>query len=307
MLSTTLPADFEFAFDEYLYNTERHRQSQVSSGWSSFYWLDSKKKRVTASWHIHIENGESASPYRATFGGPQFDSSLALRDISAFIATVVDFLITKGVESLRTVLPPQGYNDRNFIKLYQALSDFDFSPIKSEVVSILPVKKNAFESTIHTSERKKLKRSVKQGLEFKKVSEKEYEKIYDLIQSCRQERGHSLSLSKDDLKRIIDLQADRFKYYQVSDMNSLVAAAICIHVSDTILYVFYGGHLKAYDNISPAVMLYQGIYKDCQQESIRMLDFGTSPDEVGTNYDLLDFKRYLGSELSLKITFQKEL
>ncbi len=191
--------------------------------------------------------------------------------------------------------------------MYQAYSDSDYYPTKSEIVAGIPIDSHSFESIIHTSERKKLKRCIHHGLIFKQGLIEDYIEIYDLISTCREERGHHLSLSKSDLKNIIEQQTEAFSYYSVSNDGKMVAAAICIHISQEIYYVFYGGHLKAYDKLSPAVLLYKGIYDICQQRNIRRLDFGTSPDGEGTNHDLLDFKRYLGSDLSLKITFSKEL
>ena len=305
MLSTTRPPGYELVIDEYLFNTEKHRLTQSPDGWHSFYWVDEKRKVVTAFWHLHVDEECAFSPFRATFSGPQFTSKVSLRQLVSFITCVHDQLTNLGVKKFLVTLPPQGYDNYSFVLAYQAFVDAGFVPIKSEAVAIIPVGDMAFENLIHSSEKKKINKCKKRGYTFKKVFFSEFERLYSFIEECRAERGHQLSLPMKELEAIIKKQPNSFSYFCVQDNTKYVAAAICIHINDEILYVFYGGHLKEYDKVSPAVYLYKGIYEVCQLQNIRMIDFGTSPKNGATNYDLLDFKTYLGSELSLKVTFSK--
>ncbi len=303
MISQQVPEGYKFEFEEYLFNSKEHRKSQSPNNWKSFYLLDKKRKIITASWHLYVSDNRLLSPYRGTFGGFSFSQRLSLRKLCSFIYDVKHLLGAKLNDKWKIILPAQIYDEKKFIKSYQALADNGFNAANTEISASIRIGDRPFESIIHSSEKKKLRRAEKQGCQFFCEEEASYEAIYELIATCRKERGLELSLSSEQLSAIVKQIPQSFRYYSVKESNDLIAAAICVNVAPDIQYVFYGGHLKQYDKLSPAVMLYAGIYSQLQAERFRLLDFGTSPINGGTDFDLLDFKEYLGADLSLKITF----
>ncbi len=306
MISQYVPEGYTFDFEEYLFSSEKHRKTQSDNNWHSFYLLNEKRYKIVASWHLHVLDGIVESPYRGTFGGFSFSSKLSVRKLSSFIYDVVHLLADKSIEQWKVILPPQIYHEQKFIKSYQVLSDNKFVPTTSEVGASIIIDDQPFGDIIHKSEFKKLKRSKKEGLIFCVEKASAYEEIYRLITQCRKERGNELSLSEEQLSVIIDQIPEVFNYYTVRSKDELIAGAICIDISEDIQYVFYGGHLKKFDKISPAVMLYEGIYNSLREKNFKLLDFGTSSLNGITDYNLLDFKQYLGASLSLRITFQKD-
>ena len=62
-----------------------------------------------------------------------------------------------------------------------------------------------------------------------------------------------------------------------------------------------------YNNLSPVVMLYDGIYKFCQERNYRIFDFGTASIEGNKQPGLFLFKENLGGEVCLKSVFSKQL
>jgi hypothetical protein len=304
MFSSQVPDGYRFAFEEYLFNKHEHRITQAISGWSDVYLLDETKKIVRASFHYHVDSEKASSPFLATFGGIDFDGDLKLRLLSEFIAFINLDLRSKGVEFTRIILAPQNYNNEKFILLFQALVDNGYVLEKSEMAASISIDQLPFKDIVHKSEKKKLKRAHKEGYAFKIEKPDSYPSVYQLIASCRKERGLELSIKQEQLASVILTMPSYFLYFSLFDNATMIASAICIKVAPSILYVFYGGHLKAYDKTSPVVMLYEGIYDHCQNEGIRILDFGTSHNEEGTDNNLLDFKKYIGCTFGLKTTFQ---
>ena len=87
----------------------------------------------------------------------------------------------------------------------------------------------------------------------------------------------------------------------------MIAASICIAVDNAVFYVFYWGEIDGYQNPSPIPFLAQGLYCHCQENGFRLMDVGTATVEGNPNHGLIRFKRSLGLEESLKLTFSKSL
>ncbi len=300
MISDHWPDGFQPDFEFYLFNQESHRQAQNSSGWRSFYWLDTKRKIVKTAFHCHVQNRKALSPYRATFGGLDFSNDLSPRHLHQFMAQVIQ-LLSADIDDLQIVLAPQNFSNVNFTKSYQTLASLGFKVTKSEYVAAIPVSSLAFDSIIHKSERKKLKRTS--GFNFQEKDLGSLNEIYDLVAKNRASKNRPMTLTNPELKKWVTLFPEKFKLFGLYDNAQMVAAAVCIAVTSKVLYVFYGAHLPEYDKLSPAVQLHNYIYQYAQQHQFKFMDLGTSPEGDQTNFDLLEFKQYIGAELGLKITF----
>ena len=110
MLSFEVPEGYKFDFEEYLFNTEKHRLTQAKEGWKSFYWLDEKRKLVKASFHVHIDRNMAKSPYRATFGGIDFSPRLSQRHLTEFVKGFESILAEHGVQIFEISSSPQRYD-----------------------------------------------------------------------------------------------------------------------------------------------------------------------------------------------------
>jgi hypothetical protein len=304
MFSSQVPDGYRFAFEEYLFNKHEHRITQASSGWSDVYLLDEKKQIVRASFHYHVDNKKASSPFQATFGGIDFDGTLRLGLLSEFVAFINLDLKSKGVEFTRITLAPQNYDNEKFILLFQALADNGYVLEKSEMAASISIGQLPFKDVIHKSRGYKLKQAHIAGYEFKVENLSSFPTIYQMLTNFRKERGQNLSMSEEQLAKVIEAIPSHFHFFSLVDEDAMIASTICISTASNILYVFYAGHLKAYDNTSPTVMLYEGIYKYAQSEGFRLIDFGTSHGENGTDNNLLEFKRFIGCSFGLKTTFQ---
>jgi hypothetical protein len=87
----------------------------------------------------------------------------------------------------------------------------------------------------------------------------------------------------------------------------MCAAAVSILVNRDIVYNFLVNHNSEFNNLSPAVLLMEGIYDHCQEHDIGLLDLGTSALGGQPNFPLLDFKLRLGAVPVSKMSFYKNL
>ncbi len=187
------------------------------------------------------------------------------------------------------------------------LFNLGYRASSAEISSGIRMDHLSFEGKIEAWEKRKLKQAKENGLIFKKISIEESENVYQVILKCRSERGHSLSMTIDELSVTISALKGSFCLFGVYFQKELVAASIAIRVHQNILYNFYSGHLKKFDHLSPVVLLICGMYKYCGTEKIQLLDLGTSALNGQPNFSLLDFKLRMGAVPSMKLTFEKEL
>ena len=302
------PAEnFQIAFARFLYNEERHLRSQSVDGWKTFSLLDEQAQKVLAQIHFYVEGIFASSPYKAPFGSIEFNDDLSPDFLFQFLIDVEQRLKSYGVKKIMIKDAPQIYRQEQAALLSVVLISLGFRVLKSEINSSIVIDEIQWENKISYAELKRLNKCKKEELEFRFLSNNKIEEVYHFIQTCRQERNASLSMTLAELKNTILFCSEDFLLFSVFQKDKMIAAAITIKVNNEILYDFYHAHIKEADQLSPVVMLIDGIYSYCQKNNFKLLDLGTSMLDDKINYSLLNFKKQLGAVSSMKLTFEKEL
>ncbi len=255
---------------------------------------------------FHIHEGKALTPVRAPFGSFLFSERLSPQVLYEFIQHCELYLQKKGVMSVFIGEPPLFYRKSGEL-LQTILLNLNYRVGKAELSSGIRIDHINFEEKIEAWEKRKLKQARAKGLRFNILPLTELENVYDLILKCRKQRGHSLSMTLEEMTDTVAVFKDSFILFGTYVLKELAAASISIRVSPEILYNFYSGHLKKHDSISPVVLLTSGMYKFCGYHKIVWMDLGTSAVNGQPNFSLLDFKLRLGAVPSMKITFEKEL
>lgn len=305
MITDHVPEGYSFAFQEYLFNSLEHRNTQSKTGWQSFYLLDEVQKKVHASWHIHINGNHANSPLKATFGGPEFSKGIPGESLIEFFEQVDQSLISHGVKTCCVTLAPELLNKGHFDQCRKAFNKLGYLEQEQKVHASIPVENDEFRSIVHRGARTKLNKAEKLGFRYSEVKKENWVSVYDCLYQNRQEKGRRLSLSKDQVKNLVDIIPNSLLFSEVINGDEMIAASISLRVRSDVLYVFYFGHVSRYDMYSPVVYLINGLYDYCKNEGITQLDLGTSATENGTDEGLLNFKKSLGAQTGLKISMMK--
>ena len=99
---------------------------------------------------------------------------------------------------------------------------------------------------------------------------------------------------------------DEFKVFVVKDVEEIAALSVTIKIKERIMYNFYPADSDKYLKYSPSVMLHEGLYKYAQSNHYEILDLGIATDKGIPNLGLMRFKKNLGAQESLKLTFFKK-
>lgn len=300
-----LPEGLKPSFDPGIFHDSKHLLLQAQQGWHSFYIQDDKT--LAGLVHFHVTEGHASSPYRSTFGSFLFSEELSETTLFDFVKFCENKLLEKSVRSISLKNQPETYSVEKNQKLSEVLDKLGYSVSKEETSAILSVSNKTFESGLHKSEKKRLRKCRESSLSFEIMPAEQLQKIYIFLEACRVEKGYSLSMPFEEIKKLALTFPERILLTAVIDKNQIVAANISIRVYEHVLYNFYHDHSSEYDHLSPVVLLNERLYNFCQANTVKLLDLGTSNINDEVNESLLAFKLHLGAQPSRKLTFYKKL
>lgn len=245
--------------------------------------------------------GEYASLRTATFGGVDVAEEIPLQIIEEFFDAVLRLL---GGKKIVVKLPP-AYIDQELMALqFNILMRNNFHPSIPDLNYALEIPDVDFNHLINYGAQKSIKKCIKNGLIAKRLCASNYELAYSVIRENRARKNYPLTISLSDFKRMIDIFPKNIICFGVFDGVKMIAAAICIEIRPKYLYVFYWGELSGYESLSPVTLLANEIYAYCKKELYKYFDVGTSTVLGVPNLGLIKFKKSLGFQESIKLTFK---
>lgn len=301
-----IPNGFEFDFDSGIFHDPKHLHLQAVSGWHTYVMLKNAERLVVALLHVHIEKEVAVSPLRSPYSSILISKSLSYDSVSRFVDFIEAKLKEQRVKKIVFKNPPEIYQPEGSKCLKEVFTSVGYE-CHAETSAVIQVTKKNFESGLHYSEQKRLRKCKEAKFVFKQLEWQNLPEVYQFLKTCREQKGYILSMSFDELKKVTDVFPDVFLLTAVMDNERLVAANISIQVSSTVLYNFYHDHEAFYDGFSPVVFLNESLYMLCQQRNLKLLDLGTSQVDGKLNESLLNFKLKLGAQPSNKFTFVKNL
>jgi hypothetical protein len=307
IFSEGIPSATSFDFEESLFNLEPHRAMQATDGWVSFCVINEKKLSIAAVIHFHVREGWARSPLKAPFGSIDCSADLPAKVFHDFVSFIEKALHTKGVKNILIKCAPTLAQGKNAVLLHVNLLNLGYRISCAEIGAVIPVDGLGFESRIDGYEKRRLKQAKESGLIFREIKSNQLETIYNFILRCRQEKGYTLSMDFNALNDTFNIFPDRHMLFGIFNHDEMIAASIAIRVKQDMLYNFYSAHSERYNNLSPVVMLIEGLYQHAALNKIAWLDLGTSALDGKPNFGLLDFKMNLGAEPTPKYTFEKTL
>lgn len=266
--------------------------------------VNEARETIVALLHVHVKNEIAVSPLKSPYGSIILSKELTPNVLAQFVDWVETKLKDRGVKKITLKNSPEVYAPQESECLNSALTTAGYQS-QTELSAVIPVTKKDFFSNLHYSEQKRLRKCSEAGFVYSQLSVGKFQDVYQFLKACREQKGYSLSMTREDLENVINIFPDVFFLTAVMDHDRFVAANISIQVNARVLYNFYHDHDAAYNAFSPVVMLNEGLYHFCQQRKLELLDLGTSQTDGKLNESLFNFKLKLGAQPSNKITFAK--
>lgn len=301
-----LSAKITVGFETAIFNTAQYRLLQDPLHWVSFFLINSRESRAVAGISFHTQDGVASSPLRAPFGSLECSDDIDGKLLYRFLETVGDRLKEHGISEVLMKSAPEIYFPGRSAMLEVFLLNQQYIVSDAELAAIINVDSRAFTDVIRNSERLRLQQAKNANLIFRRLALNDLSEIYQFLSHWHGVKGYKISITHDDLKKTALEFADRYIPFGVFYGKEMIAASIGIQVYRNVLYNFWINHNKAYDGLSPALLLMEGMYDFCKSHEIAWFDLGTSALQGKPNFPLLDFKLHLGATLSPKLTFYKK-
>lgn len=302
----SLPPGIRPDYEPSLFNLPQFGDLQDPAGWRSFYLVDQRGKKAVAGVRFKVDATSARSPGRAPFGSVEFSAALNPASLYRFIVDFEDRLKASGVTEVLVKNPPHAYDPAKASLLETLFLNRNYRVQDAEAGAVIPVNDTAFAELIRNSERLRILQSERAGLTFQKLSPDSLPEIYAFIARCHREKGYQISVSLDELAKFFAAFPGRYHLFAVVDAK-VRAAAVSVAVTANIMYNFLANQEKEYNQVSPSVLLMDGIYRHCRAEGIGLLDLGTSALEGKPNFPLLDFKLHIGGQPTSKFSFYKKI
>jgi hypothetical protein len=292
-------------FEPFWFNSEEYAEKQ-GIGERYVWFQENKEKQLII--RLYKSGDTLISPFRAPFGGVEFSDETDIKTIFEFMKEVIlNAKSNKSIKGIRITAAPECYNLLKADLIDEALIHSGFSVSVTELNYHLDTDRGDFESFVHDSEKRRLKKCFNAGFEFLVEPNPDYLSIHKLIADCRLRKGHPLSMNVKDFEKMFLDFPQRYILFVVKDKDKTIAAAVGVKVNKDILYNFLPADREDYLSYSPMVMLNKGIYDYCRENNYQIYDLGIATSGGIRNEGLIRFKEHLGGKLSHKYSYEIKL
>jgi hypothetical protein len=263
--------------------------------------------KVYACIAFYWDSQRYLSPKKGTFGGISCWKDIDSLLLEKFLENSIKYIELKNPKSISIKLQPLNQNNSLNSIVTNILLRLNFNLVNYDLNYYLSLNHHDFLSNISQGNKKKINKCKRDNLKVYKVNKNDYQEVFNLISKNRELKKYPLSMSYLDFDRMFRTFPDKILCFAVSLKGQMVAASICISITEKILYVFYWGDLPLGETYSPTVYLANYIYDFAKKNNYILLDIGTSTENNIPNYSLMNFKKKLGFNESLKFKFEKIL
>lgn len=301
-VSTELP----FLQNGFFFNTPAHIHQQSAGTARTLLAVNTLTNQAEAQCTFFVNDDQARSPAAAPFGSVEFIETLSESVLNDFLDALLTAVAVTGVSTFRLVNYPHCYAPEQARRLTEQLLERGFSIPSANPTFYLPIANDPFETTIHASERRRLKKCQRAGFRFEHWQQPDIDAVTEFLVSTRQQQGYALTLPPDRLRQLLHIFPNQFPVFVVSDGNRITALTMAVRVRADILYSFLPASSPDYHTYSPMVLLTDGLVTYCRQQRIQLLDLGVSLDgDHQSKPSLIRFKRHLGAQESPKLVFEK--
>ena len=275
---------------------------------SIFLCFKLEDKLIGLCHFTETESGTYRSPYRGTYGNINFKHDLDLELKYSCVTELLKFLKTIPIKKIEIVSEPFSHNLHNSNSLFNIYLNKGFAVSNQEINHSLMVDEKPLSDKMMRNNKKRLNKCERENFVFEQVfSNDEINQVYKTIQENREAKGYKVSMSLTQIIEMYAIFPNALYFFKVSQNKNCAASAVCIKLNSMVLYVFYWGDIKGYEQYSPVVYLANGIYNFAQQNHFKLIDAGTSSISGEPNFGVTAFKENLGFTISSKLTYSKEL
>ena len=238
---------------------------------------------------------DGKSPGRAPFGGFYFPEKTDESAFEILLQRLENHALHTGMHTLEILMPPGFYwkeGEKHWFE--NKMIAFGYKKEYTELNFHLDIQHD-FRKNLRPSERWKLRKAEKKGFYFNEVLHPDWNFIYPFLMESRSRKGYQLSMSYKELAACFENFPGRYQIWEVKSPDGKTAAlGISVNVCPEKEYLFYTADAIEFRNVSPVVMLHEGIVTRMQESGKKILDLGTASLRGELNSGVAVFKTAIG-------------
>lgn len=271
-----------------------------------FEWL--VDEAVVASIHVApVGDGRWRSPARGTYAGYWTAPAVPLDELMAFHAAVEGRLGILGARSIEVLPAPEAYDVPAFASQLYVLLSSGYQISQCDLNYTASMAGPPLAERMNHGNRYRMRKGERAGLAPTLLPIDALDAVHSTIAANRAAKGYPLSMTLGQLGEMAATFPEEMLLFGIPVGDELAAAALCLKVTPDVLYVFYWGDRPGYSAQGPVVTLAAAIAEHCRANGIGLIDAGTSTVGAEPNPGLIQFKRGLGFQESLKLRLVKDL
>ena len=221
------------------------------------------------------------------------------KNAEQFIETFANHFREKGIKKIQLTHPSPIYTPFVSKSLLEKTGfDLAYNDVSQHIV-LQP----QWEDSIHKMQKRKLEGLKKEGFEFRKMENDEFETAHKFLTMCRQTQGLQINISWEQLKKMNDALPGKYECFGVFRDTKISAVCIVVNVSTEVAYYYLPATSPMFRNQSPMVMLIAGMVEHYRERQYKYLDLGVSSIEGKPQEPLKIFKERMGGTVTEKPTF----
>jgi hypothetical protein len=301
----TNPPSQPFNFQRYFFNEDEHLQNQGGADCYTFYYQNIENQTIDIRFSVIRQDKIAYSPYRATFGGIEFNEQILEKDLYGFLKEVVEYLSFLSIQQIFINSYPEGYlTEQQTLKLENCLFRLGFQTKYVEHNYEISITEMPFYETVISSNHKRiLRNAIKNNFIFKEEFNPDLGNIHAFIERSRIRKNRPMTMNLKQFEEHFKKFSNKFKIFSAYESDNLMAVCVTVEINNNTLYTLYPADAEEYIKKSPLTFLFSGIYEYCQQQKYTILDLGIATDKGVLNEGLARFKRNIGGEFSKKKSY----
>jgi Acetyltransferase (GNAT) domain len=263
---------------------------------------------VASGWFAETSPGEARSGARGPFGA--FHSPFAPLPISLATRLVLgteEELRARQIRRLHVTMPPAAHEPEAHAEWMNVYLRLGYTAAAPDLSYHLAVSDAPLEARMNSGNRAVVRTAERKGLQARLLHANERADAYAVNVQNRARRGRRMTMTLEALLEMERAIPGSLLWFGAFHGDAMIAAAVCVRLSASALYVFYLGEANGAEKQSPVTLLVAHIYQWCADHGIDLLDLGIATEGGVPNEGLMAYKRNLGFDVSPRYTLSREL
>jgi hypothetical protein len=263
---------------------------------------------LATGWFAETSPGEVRSGARGPFGAYHSPfAPLPIALVARLVTATEEELRARHVRRLHVTLPPAAHEPEAHAEWMNVYLRLGYSAAPPDlnyhrVVTSLPL-----DECMNSGNRAVVRTAQRKGLHARALHANERADAYAVNVQNRARRGRRMTMTLEALLEMEQAIPGSLHWFGVFNGQAMIAAATCVRLSATSLYVFYLGEADGAEKQSPVTLLVAHIHQWCADHGVELLDLGIATESGVPNEGLMSYKRNLGFDVSPRYTLSKEL